>query len=165
MTNDEAAAVLLRASGVDGRKAGELQARMWGHLLRDVDAADAMDAVDEHYATSDKWLMPVHVIEGAKRIRRRRDGQARLAELEAQIEAENAGELHARPVAALAVGRSVPVDDPVRVERRRMLRTTARQSRVEADTQAKADRDARLAAARAELARLSPATRPEATDG
>lgn len=97
MTNAEAAALLLRASGVDGRKAGELQARMWGHLLRDLDATDAMEAVDRHYMISEKWLMPVHVINGVEQIQRERLGRARQAELEAERASENDGDADLEP--------------------------------------------------------------------
>lgn len=98
MNPAEAAVLLARASGVDGRAVGEPQARVWAHLLRDVNLADALEAVDAHYSTSDRFLYPVHVIDGAKRIVDQREGALRRAELDAQISAENDGELAERPV-------------------------------------------------------------------
>jgi hypothetical protein len=156
MTIDEAAKVLLRASGVDGRKAGELQARMWAQLLADVEYDDAIEAVDRHYATNEKWLMPVHVIEGAQRIRDERIGRARRAALDAQIAAENPGEITQRDMPAITAGASVAVDDDVRAERRRLLQRAAHTKReqVEQDASLREAQRERMEQARAELAAL-----------
>jgi hypothetical protein len=161
MTNDEAAQLLLRASGVDGRKAGELQARMWGHLLRDLDITDAMEAVDEHYANSDKWLMPVHVLDGVKRIRAQRLGRTRRAELDAQIARENDGDFDPEPVESGGPGvplqiTSGPLHERLddyyegrRIARERQAEREAEQQRLDA---VKAERRAKRAEIEAELA-------------
>lgn len=67
--------------------------------------------------------------------------------------AKSNGELTARPVEALTTGRSVPFDDQARVELRQQVRQQAHARRVAVEEQAKAkaEHDAALAAARAEL--------------
>lgn len=80
------------------------------------------------------------------------DARRRIADGE-QLPTVAPGALTARPVAALTVGKSVPVDDPVRTERRALLRKSAhaRREQVEAEAAARAERRARVEAARAEL--------------
>lgn len=130
----------------------------WYVDLVEFDLADAIEAARR--ATLDKTFIGVgDLVRECRVIVNRREGARRLAEREAEIAAENRGDLHSRPVAALEVGKPVPADDPVRVERRQMLRKAAHTKRaaIEADTKAAAEHRERLAAARAEL-------HPETTD-
>jgi len=41
----------------------------WHKLLRGLDADQAMQAMQNHFMSSDRWLMPVHIVEGVRKIR------------------------------------------------------------------------------------------------
>lgn len=154
MTKAETARLLTLIAAFDRRTIGETDVEAWHLIVSDLDPEDCADAVRQHYATSRDWLMPADVRTFAVNAARRREGQRRLAALEAEIAAENPpAELHSRPVAALTIGKSIPADDPVRQERRALLRQAAhaRQAQVEADTAARAAHRERIEAARAEL--------------
>lgn len=53
--------VLAKASAFDGRKMSEAQAMACLEVLAPYDLADCLAAVTEHFATSDAYLMPVHI--------------------------------------------------------------------------------------------------------
>ena len=42
---------------------------LWYPLLRPLDAEQAMQAMNNHFMSSDRWLKPVHIIEGVRKIR------------------------------------------------------------------------------------------------
>ena len=69
MTPAEAAALLTIAAAYDNRKPDEDQARAWALALDDASFEDCRDAIVQHYRTSREWLMPVDVLNGARRIR------------------------------------------------------------------------------------------------
>lgn len=125
----------------------------WYVDLVQYDLTDALEAARR--ASLDQTFISVgDLVRECEAIVRRRAGQQRQAQLEAEIAAENpTAELHSRPVAALTVGESVPVDDPVRTERRNLLRQAAhaRREQVKAEAAARAAHRERVEAARAEL--------------
>jgi len=41
----------------------------WHQLLRPLDPDQAMQAMQNHFRSSDRWLMPVHIVEGVRKIR------------------------------------------------------------------------------------------------
>lgn len=109
MNPSDAAVVLALCATYDRRTIGRVDATSWGRVLGDTELPDALQAVDDWYATSRDWIMPADVIAGAKRIRDRRIGQQKQAERLAQIEAENAGQLTGRdrPLRALMAGNAI----------------------------------------------------------
>jgi hypothetical protein len=160
MTPSDAAIVLALCATYDRRTIGRADATAWGRILGDAEVRDALQAVDDWYAQSRDWIMPADVIAGAKRLRDARLAAERRAALDAQIKTENnIGELHNRPVAALTAGQPIPIDDPVRAERRRMLAKAAhtKQAQIEADTQHSAEHRARREQAQRELDALRAA--------
>lgn len=154
MNKAEVAELLTLIAAFDRRTIGDADVEAWHLVLGDLDAVDCADAIREHFTESREWLMPADVRTRAVNAKRRREGRARRAALEAQIAAENPqGELTQRPVAALLAGQPIGDDETVRAERRRMLRKAAHTKRVaiETDTAQRAEHQARLAQARAEL--------------
>jgi len=61
--------LLTEASAFDGRMVTEETVASWHRLLRNLDAAQAMQAMRTHFETEDRRLMPVHVIQGVKKLR------------------------------------------------------------------------------------------------
>ena len=154
MTKTETAELLTVIAAFDRRTLGDADVEAWHLIIADLDRDDCAEAVKHHYATRRDWLMPADVRAFAVDAARRRQGRERLARLEQQIATENPpAELHPRPVAALTAGKLVPVDDPVRQERRAMLRQAAhtRRAQVEADVAARNAHRERVEQARAEL--------------
>lgn len=69
MNRSEVAILLGVAAAYDQRTVGEADVVAWHELLGDQSAADAVQAVKNHYATETRRVMPVDVISGVKRIR------------------------------------------------------------------------------------------------
>lgn len=61
--------LLLEASAFDGRTVTDETVTAWHRLLRDLDASQAMKAMRTHFENEDRRLMPVHVVQGVKKIR------------------------------------------------------------------------------------------------
>lgn len=53
----------------DSRTIGDSDVLAWHELLADVPFSDADAVVKAHYATSGERIMPVHVLEGVKKLR------------------------------------------------------------------------------------------------
>ena len=66
MTKTEIAQLLTLAASYDNRKLGPEHVEAWALLLADLDYEDAVEALKNHYRTSDKWMMPAHVVQGVK---------------------------------------------------------------------------------------------------
>lgn len=78
MDKVEVAKLLARASAFDNRIVNDVNVAAWHEVLWQVDYDLAVAAVNEHFKTSTEYLMPVHVSNGAKVQRDRRDRQARV---------------------------------------------------------------------------------------
>lgn len=72
MTPADVARVLAVAQSYDNRKVDEIVVASWHKLLGHLEPEDALTAVHRHYATSRDWLMPIDVLDGAKRLQRER---------------------------------------------------------------------------------------------
>lgn len=72
VTAPEAVALLHQASGYDNRKPDRDNTRAWAVALADVDFQDAMQAVDNHYAETNTWIMPADVRAGVRAIEKER---------------------------------------------------------------------------------------------
>lgn len=124
----------------------------WYVDLREFDLAVGLEAARR--VTLDKTFIGIgDLVTGCQAVVREIEGRRRQAELEAQIAAENPGELHQRDIREITTGKRVPVDDPVRVERRRELRKAAHTKRrqVEQDVEARNAYHEAMQQARAEL--------------
>jgi hypothetical protein len=66
MNKIEVAKLLARASAVDGRRVTEETVAAWWELLADVEYDAAVEALKSHYMTSEKYLMPAHVLKGSQ---------------------------------------------------------------------------------------------------
>lgn len=61
--------LLLAVSTFDGRPVNEDIVGSWHTVLWNVQYEQAMEAMRQHFSTSDRRLMPVHIIQGVKKIR------------------------------------------------------------------------------------------------
>ena len=74
MKPSEALILLATIARTDKRTAGEPEARSWADLMtkNDVPLDDAIDAVQHHFGTSHDYLMPIHIIDRVREVRRER---------------------------------------------------------------------------------------------
>jgi hypothetical protein len=156
MTKAQVAQLLTIIASFDRRTVGESDVEAWHLILGDLDVEDCAQAVKDHYGERTSWLMPADIRTRATSTARRREGQRRIAELEAQIAAENPGAIAQRDLPAITVGQHMLTDSEFRAEWRRQqqAKAHAKQAAVEADaTTRNAERD-RMEQARAELEAL-----------
>jgi len=73
----ETAAVLAKIKLIDNREITELVIREWHDIIGHIEYADAIVAVREHRKTSTDYLLPGHVVQGARRARDARERDAR----------------------------------------------------------------------------------------
>lgn len=69
MTPAEVQELLEEASAYDGRQVNDQIVMAWTGLLRDLRADQAMQAMRNHFSTEDRKLMPVHIVQGVKKLR------------------------------------------------------------------------------------------------
>ena len=62
----ETGILLAKISLVDNRSASPETIVVWQEILADVEMQDALTALMNHWRTSDQWVKPVHIIEGAR---------------------------------------------------------------------------------------------------
>lgn len=79
MNVQEAFKLLTLASARDGRTVDLAVATVWADDLADVSLMDAVQAAKDHYRDTDKWLMPVHVLDWV-RARRRKELPGTMSE-------------------------------------------------------------------------------------
>lgn len=79
MTPKEAWQLLTIASARDGRTVDKAVATVWASDLAWIPLDIAVEAAQRHYRESADWLMPVHVIRHAARIREERERAERRA--------------------------------------------------------------------------------------
>lgn len=98
MTPAETARILAAIQARDLRTVGEVDVRAWHEDIGDLDYADCLPAVSEHFRNSEARIMPVHVRRIATERRRERAARERTAELLAPPSADvwPPGELHRR---------------------------------------------------------------------
>lgn len=72
MNHSECAALLTLAARIDKRTVGEQDVEAWVEILDDVDFSDARLVLRGHYRSSTEWLMPAHVVQGVRALRRER---------------------------------------------------------------------------------------------
>lgn len=78
MNRNDVRDLLGLASAFDGRNISDEAVEAWHEILRPFHLDQAVQAMKNHFATSDHRLMPVHIVEGVRKIREEtmRDFQA-----------------------------------------------------------------------------------------
>lgn len=84
MNRAETALLLALIKQFDNRQFDQVIVEAWHELLDDVEHADAVAAVKNHFRESTEYLKPAHVRHGALTAAKRRAGQERITELAAQ---------------------------------------------------------------------------------
>lgn len=77
MNIEETTKALALAQAYDNRTVGEGNVMAWHMILKDLDAADVMQAIGRHYAADTAWIMPAHVLRLAREIEQERARDAR----------------------------------------------------------------------------------------
>jgi len=72
MTSDEVWDLLELIASIDRRKVGLTDRQVWEGFVGDLDAADAQAAVIAHYTEATDWIMPAHIRQRVKAMRRDR---------------------------------------------------------------------------------------------
>lgn len=72
MNKQEVAKLLTAISIIDNRVVGVETVEAWHSLVGDYDLDDAMRAVRWHFAESTDYLMPAHIVAGARRAKAER---------------------------------------------------------------------------------------------
>lgn len=70
MTPAETAKLLALCAAVDRRKVGDADVLAWHRILGDLRYADCEAAVIAHFSESTEWIMPAHVRNRVKEVRR-----------------------------------------------------------------------------------------------
>lgn len=72
MLKSEVATLLGKAALIDNRRVDPMLVEAWWEILTDVEFEDAMAALTRHRRESTEYLMPGHIVAGAKRARSER---------------------------------------------------------------------------------------------
>lgn len=73
MILDEVGALLKVLAAYDGRNVGEADVVVWGRQLAEVEFADAIEAVHQHYGETREWARPSDIRQLAQRFYNRRN--------------------------------------------------------------------------------------------
>lgn len=73
MNITDTANVLGLAQAYDNRTVGETNIRAWHAILGDLEAADVMQAIKDHYAGQTEWIMPAHIRQAVAAMRKARE--------------------------------------------------------------------------------------------
>lgn len=112
MNKIDVAKLLTRASAVDNRVVTEETVEAWFELLQDVHYPAAVDAVLEHFKTSTEYLLPGHIVAGAKRVMDRLERDARRDAImnpqsERNLAIEEAEALRKQPIPTCEHGKTL----------------------------------------------------------
>jgi len=115
MNLEETGDLLLLAKVFDNRKFDDFTVLAWQSVLHDVEAGDAMEAARLHYATSEDYLMPVHIRDGARdlKVARQRGRELRAINAPRLARTDPAGHTEYQ-----AFRSTIPQRDPDEVLRR-----------------------------------------------
>jgi hypothetical protein len=84
MNTKEAGLLLVKIQAFDRRTVGRADMEAWAEAMTEggeIRLPDALEAVSKHFAASNDWLMPNHVIQLVKRIRKARFEHAPLMDI------------------------------------------------------------------------------------
>ena len=77
MNKLELAQLLTIASAIDNRTVSPETVEVWHPIVAHIEFDIAVEAVQLHFKESDKYLLPAHVVAGARRVQERRLRDAR----------------------------------------------------------------------------------------
>lgn len=123
LTNNQVVELLKAASGYDGRRPNDPARDAWAEQAKRGrwTYAEALEAIHDHYAETEKWIMPVVISAKIKEARRQRAEAERRA-TEAARTVDAAGQERVRTaVAEIAMRLGMPVD-PDHDEARRVIK-------------------------------------------
>ena len=106
MNRNDVIDVLSVIAAGDRRTVGETDIALWLGTVGHLDKADAIAAVGKHFQTSEKWLMPVHLIGLARDIAHDRMMRETPAEREQRTAAIDAKTAQRRTAIAEFAGRT-----------------------------------------------------------
>lgn len=80
MKHSEAALLLAKMTAYDRRTVGQPDVEAWADAMTraSIDLADAVECVAQHFQETNDWLMPNHIIERVRLIRRRRVAECKI---------------------------------------------------------------------------------------
>jgi hypothetical protein len=83
MNTKEAGLLLVKIQAFDRRTVGRADMEAWADAMtvRGIRLADALEAVSQHFAASNDWLMPNHVVQLVQQIRKARFARAPLMDI------------------------------------------------------------------------------------
>lgn len=87
MNRAETAELLAFIARIDNRRHDDATVLAWWEILNDLPATDCREAAQRHFATSDAYLMPIHIRRGAEDLARDRHRAAREAAERRALEA------------------------------------------------------------------------------
>lgn len=130
----ETADLLMLAAKYDNRRFDDATVIAWREVLDDLPFGDCRAAVVSHFATTNEYLMPVHVRRGAHEVdrdRRRRDREAREESERLAIEADPSRRERSEDVKALIADLrdQLPPGDPDALRRAEWLENDKRRER------------------------------------
>jgi hypothetical protein len=117
MNKVDVAKLLTRASAVDNRVVTEETVEAWYEILCDVYYPAAVDAINEHFKTSTEYLLPGHIVAGAKRSLERLEREKKREEMldpasERNLSLEQSSELRRQPIPTCEHGVTIVRCDP-----------------------------------------------------
>ena len=117
MNKTEVAKLLTRASAVDNRIVTEETVEAWYEILGDVYYPAAVDAVNEHFKTSTEYLLPGHIVAGARRSQERLEREKKRQDIlnpssELNLSLEESAERRRQPIPECEHGVSIVRCDP-----------------------------------------------------
>jgi hypothetical protein len=118
MNTKEAGLLLVKIQAFDRRTVGRADMEAWADAMtvRGIRLADALEAVSQHFAASNDWLMPNHVVQLVQQIRKARFARAPLMDiprdLHQAVEADGSADPNAAADAAVSVRRAPELTEP-----------------------------------------------------
>ncbi|WP_157156252.1 hypothetical protein [Diaminobutyricimonas sp. LJ205] len=86
MTPDQTAKVVARIQAGDNRTVDRTTVAHWHEAIGHLEYQDALQAVVNHFRETADYLMPAHVIAGARRIREERAEKEHHAQINGEVE-------------------------------------------------------------------------------
>lgn len=102
--------LLIKASGVDNRIVSPSVAAEWASYLIDVSLDDALAALARHRRESAEYLIPAHIVQGVRAIRKDREREARVRKALTPAQEEAISRIPNRPLSHAEVMR-LPLRD------------------------------------------------------
>lgn len=115
MNKVEVAKLLTRASAMDNRVVTPEAVEAWFEVLHAVQYDAAVEAVNEHFKSSTEYLLPAHIVSGARRVMDQRSRDARIAAIRSGDQARILEAIEAdraRPIPQCEHGKNIAMCKP-----------------------------------------------------